>query len=464
MADLYEKLKRFQKNTDSGLAKPADALSPSKPTVPEAPLSSEKKALAEALLHIPGVQRARELLQMTQRRDEEKKRFLLDLEVQESRNEQGSFGLREISYPLDTLPCDPGDIAGEQIFGLCRDARMTAVDCSGLLFLDTETTGLAGGTGTYPFLVGAGFFTQDDFTVRQFFMRDFDDEPAMLVEIQRLLERYPIIVSYNGKAFDAPLLQSRFLLNRIRLSLTDLPHWDLLYAARRFWREMLPNCRLSTVEAEIFGHRRDEDVPSEMIPYIYFDFLRGLRMERMRPVLAHNAEDIRSLALIAARVCRMLREPDRECRHAMELVGLGNFYANQGEFTQATALYEIALQRPEIALDHRYLVHRRISLLYKRQGLFQHAAQVWKCMVEEHEDCFAYIELAKFWEHRERRFEEALRITEEVLSRVQRGQAHISSDWQSDRHLLQELTHRRARLLRRLGRGEEDFPAGVCTS
>src|SRR5207302_806542 len=160
-------------------------------------------------------------------------------------------------------------------------ARVPRVEDDGLaaerpLFLDTETTGLAGGPGTYAFLVGAGWIEGDAFVVTQHFMRDLDEEPALLAALAPLLERAGGVVTFNGSGFDLPLLETRFVLARRRWPAT-LPHLDLLRPSRRVWTGCLDDCRLGTLERDVLGLSREEDVPGAVIPSLYFDWLRRRR-------------------------------------------------------------------------------------------------------------------------------------------------------------------------------------------
>jgi uncharacterized protein YprB with RNaseH-like and TPR domain len=446
MADVYERLKRFQQNNSGSVTGSAPPELPSAQTPASAHSPASK---IEKLSHLPGVVRGRDLLGAAQKREEKKHHFLNSIGVMESANETGTYGVKDVVYPVDQMSCCAEEISGMEMYRQCHDERMAGLDGSRLLFIDTETTGLAGGTGTVPFMIGVGYFENQSFVVRQFFMRDYDDEPAILQEVHELLQRFDGVCTYNGKCFDVPLLHSRFLLNRQRTRIADLPHFDLLYSARRFWRELLPNCQLSTVEASIFGHRRVQDVPSEMIPYIYFDYLRGIRMSRIKPVFAHNAEDIRTLAMIAARACRMMRNPLQECQHAHELIGMARYCLAEEDEEQAAEFLYQAMQSRELEPALEFSVCKQLSMIHKRCGEYAKAVPLWQRMIERHADCFPFIELAKYFEHRERQFEQALHFTEQVLEGLQNGM--IPSKGMNLNMILQELNHRRRRLLQKMG-------------
>ncbi len=179
-----------------------------------------------------------------------------------------------------------------------------AVSPGGLLFFDTETTGLSGGAGTMIFLFGAGWSDGQDFVVEQLFLSDFPGEPEFLLAIKRLLPADRALVSYNGRSFDAHLLRTRFLLNRI-----DDESWlhvDLLYHARRLWKSISQDCSLRGIESAILGLDRGEDVPGMEIPGIWYDFLRTGRPGKLPAVFDHNLTDITSLARIYGTLGRLL--------------------------------------------------------------------------------------------------------------------------------------------------------------
>src|SRR5687767_7857803 len=166
-----------------------------------------------------------------------------------------------------------------------------------LLFVDVETTGLAGGTGTYAFLVGVGELSGERFPVTRYFMRDLDEEPALLAALAPRFEAASGFVTFNGSGFDLPLLETRFVLARRRWPIT-LPHVDLLRPARRVWTACMPDCRLATLERDVLGLVREDDVYGSLIPALYFDFLRSRRAGPLARVFAHNRDDILSLAVL----------------------------------------------------------------------------------------------------------------------------------------------------------------------
>ena len=174
------------------------------------------------------------------------------------------------------------------------------------LFLDTETTGLAGGTGTMAFLIGLGWFEEGHFHVRQILARDFSEEAAALAYLQEIAEGKKFLVTFNGKAFDINLLSSRFILNRMQSDLASLPHLDLLHPSRRILGHRLENCRLVTLEADILGIQREGDIPGWEIPQRYFDWLRRRDPLLLVDIFEHNRLDVISMAVLTAHLVEIM--------------------------------------------------------------------------------------------------------------------------------------------------------------
>ena len=193
---------------------------------------------------------------------------------------QGQVGLQ-----ISTKPQTIAEWAGNQ--------QIADDDPESLVFLDTETSGLAGGTGTFAFLVGVGRYTPGGFHLAQFFMRDPIEEPALLLALEEFLAPCRTVVSFNGKAFDVPLLDTRYILQGWKSPFKDFSHIDLLHLARRLWRDRLPSRTLANLEVQILhANRTDEEIPGWMIPQIYFDYLRDGDARPLLRVFYHNAMDV----------------------------------------------------------------------------------------------------------------------------------------------------------------------------
>lgn len=212
------------------------------------------------------------------------------------------------------------------------------------VFLDTETSGVSGGSGAFAFLVGTGHATPQGFAVRQFFMREHGEEPSMLHALAQHLQAFRVVVTYNGKAFDLPLLETRYRLARQRVPFAHLAHVDLLHSARRLWRLALDSCRLVELEARILGYEREGDPGGAAIPRLYLEFLHTGNFRPLVPVFSHNAFDILSLACLTAIVPAAFRDPSR-LTHPAEMVALARYFQREGRLEEALTLIDGALRR-----------------------------------------------------------------------------------------------------------------------
>lgn len=269
-----------------------------------------------------------------------------------------------------------------------------------LLFFDTETTGLSGGAGTFAFLVGLGWLEAGALRVEQLFLRDFPGEPDFLDLLAERLERHRLLVSFNGRAFDAHVLRNRFLLNHRRLELEA--HSDLLYWARRLWRRTLGDCSLGNLEREILGVQRLADVPGFEVPGIYLEFLRTGEPGRLPLVVEHNLQDVLSLVRLFDVVDRLLAGEAPGAPLRADSTALGRVLLEKGQ-ARGLELLEAAFRR-----ERDEAAGRLLGLHYKRQGMWEQAAEVWMRILEERRSLFAVVELAKYLEHRRRRHGEAL--------------------------------------------------------
>ena len=214
-------------------------------------------------------------------------------------------------------------------------------------FVDTETTGLAGGTGTCAFLIGVGSIGRDGFRVRQFFMRDYGEEASQLDALERHLKRFRVMITYNGKSFDQPLLETRFRMNRARPPFARMEHLDLLHGARRLWKLRFESCRLVDLENQILGFERAGDIPGALIPYVYFEYLRSRQAARLLAVFEHNALDILTLACLTGIVPHAFKDPENvQLRHGSEMAGLARWLQAAGELEGARTLLRRQSRHP----------------------------------------------------------------------------------------------------------------------
>lgn len=319
----------------------------------------------------------------------------------------------------------------------------TVPETSSVVYLDTETTGLAGGTGTCAFLIGIGSADGSGFRVRQFFLRDFTEEKAVLSALAMALEPYDLLVTFNGKTFDIPLLETRYTLARLRSPFTRMVHLDLLHPARRLWKLRLESCQLKNLERELLGIARNGDVPGSEIPQIYFDYLRTRSAKGLQPVFFHNALDIVTLAGLAVEVGHMIANAgdDIDC-DGRDLFSLSRILgrAGEGELAQSTCRRALASGLPE-SVEPQALWH--LAIQNKRERHYEEAVGLWMKIVglRSRYVLDAYQELSIYYEYRARNTAKALEFTEAAFRYFQENSS--SQSW------LERFTHRRERLLRK---------------
>lgn len=304
----------------------------------------------------------------------------------------------------------------ETVAAWARDERIAETPAPGFAFLDTETTGLATGSGTYAFLVGVGRFEAGGFHLAQYFLRDPGEEPALLSALEEFLAPVQTLVTFNGKAFDVPLLSARYITNAAPDPVRDLAQLDILHLARRIWRERLPSRTLTYLEEHILGERRtEEDVPGWMIPGLYMDYIHSGDARPLKGVFYHNAMDILSMASLANRLGVMLSRPlAGSVEHNEDLAAVGALYEDLGFIEQAADVMQTALDR-DLSDDLHQRLLKRLSLLHRRRGDYDAALSLWYQAAADRR-IYAHEELAKHYEHRTRDLQEALRWTQAALA------------------------------------------------
>jgi hypothetical protein len=292
-------------------------------------------------------------------------------------------------------------------------------DCSQWLFLDTETTGLAGGTGTYAFLVGLAWWEEDGFVVEQHFMRDHGDEASLLCDIGEHLARRRVLVTFNGKSFDWPLLQTRFQISRAAKVTAPTAHLDLLYPARQLWRLSLKSVALAQLEQRVLQLDRGQDVPSEMIPQRYFNFLRGSPPEPVAEIFYHNRMDLCGLALLSLHINEMLSDPEKRSCSAGELFGISRMLQRRGEDHRAGRTYQRALDcgLPKAA---ERAAQKELAFLAKREQDYELSNALWEKLLDDSAGGLkAYEQLAIYYEHHAGFPQKAAEISREALMKLQ---------------------------------------------
>jgi hypothetical protein len=337
-----------------------------------------------------------------------------------------------------------------------RHGRVSVADClppwarfellggtsGNMLFLDLETTGLAGGAGTYAFLVGCGWFDGGTFRLRQFFLSDFAAERALLEAVSELAGDLTCIVTYNGKTFDLPLLETRFSLQRMPTPFAEIAHVDMLHPARRMWRQEEVECRLTYLEQSLCGHERKSDVPGFEIPSRYFRYVRSGDARPLQAVFEHNRVDIVSLAMLTARAAQLLEDGPAAAITGREAFGLGRLYERAGLMDDALASYRRASGAAVGIIRVEAL--RATAIMLRRLRRYEEAAAAWRDLLAAPECSPAYAReaseaLAVHHEHRERDLAAARDFALQSLS------MHGTPARQ------QAARHRLARLDRKLG-------------
>ncbi len=352
--------------------------------------------------------------------------------------------------------------AGATLAALARDEGLSGLTLDRACFLDTETTGLAGGTGTHVFLVGLGAFEGDFFRVEQFFMEDYDREPALLSALEERLQAFEAVVTFNGKAFDLPLIETRFILSRRRPPLRERPHLDLLAASRRLWGLRLESCRLAALEEAVLGESRVGDVPGWLVPQHYFAYLRTQDAWYLRPVFEHNRLDVLSLLALTGQAARrfesfLTRPPGEDDLDPLDLLALARLYRSVGFLEPAVRCYEACLGAgPAEEIDR---VGLELIRLLRRLRRTHEAMAVATRLADGHPPrVWALVELSKDLEHRLRDYDRALAVVDRALglltevpgSALPGGPARPSARPPvREDSLLPALEWRRDRLLRR---------------
>jgi hypothetical protein len=366
----------------------------------------------------------------------------------------GPAWVRTVRYRLDERPefVEFCTTEPQVLVALGRDASLAKLDLSRAAFVDTETTGLSLGAGTYTFLIGIGTCEPEEFVVRQFFMRNPGEEHAQLHLVEEALGNCTGIVSFKGRAFDLPLIQSRFILARMPFPLAGAPHLDLLPPARRIWRAHHGSCSLGNLERNVLGYwRTAEDVPGWMIPDIYRDYYRtGIAGDLLARVFYHNLEDITSMAALGARMAGVLRPSFPSTReqqlHELEWLSLARYYEELSWDEAGIAAYRAALDG-SLANPDRLHALRGLSYLYKRTERRAEAVALWEEWIGSvsGDEITPYVELAKHHEWH---------TGDLAAARGWAGWAlQIAERWSDDRAREEarvQLRHRLSRLERKL--------------
>jgi uncharacterized protein YprB with RNaseH-like and TPR domain len=322
----------------------------------------------------------------------------------------------------EAIGCNPpdGSVNQSTLRLLSPGASDDVADPQRWLFLDTETTGLMGGTGTYPFMVGIAWWDAGGLEVEQFFMRDLSEEHALLVTLAERLAERPVLVTFNGKSFDWPLLETRYRMTRTIRPPVLRAHLDFLHPARNLWRIRLGSVRLAELEKHVLGWNRGADLISEMIPQFYFDYLRGGSPGPLVQIFLHNQMDLRGLAGLASRILAILTEPETGGKDGLELYGVSRICERRGDMARAKKHYaqSLAAQLPP---ETDRAARRSLARLAKRERDFPLALDLWKSVLgNSREGLEACVQLAIYYEHEAGEPQRAAALVREALAALRR--------------------------------------------
>jgi uncharacterized protein YprB with RNaseH-like and TPR domain len=348
-------------------------------------------------------------------------KFADQLGGREETNSSGSFLLIETFYPID-------HIHGKIPLSSCNSQVSSLLNLSGsgthpfcfdsFLFLDTETTGLAGGTGTYAFLIGTGRFEKDRFVVRQYLMRDYHEELAMLESFTELLSSSKLLVTFNGKSFDWPLIQTRFTLARMDIpGPEEMPHLDLLHLARRMWKNRFDHFNLSYLEERLLRIYRENDIPGYLIPQRYFDFLRTQRGDLLKDILKHNASDILSLVGLLSILQKKTEQKPQEIDCPFEAEAMARLCLKKQQKNEALQYLSQAHVLSN-GKEQKIRTLHQMGYCYKSLGQFRLAESTWLDLLDIQEDYLACEELAKLYEHKFKDLHAALKYARRGLAQA----------------------------------------------
>ena len=343
-----------------------------------------------------------------------------------------------------------------------RKTRAALEDPEKWLFLDTETTGLAGGTGTYAFLIGLAWWDAGGLQIEQFFMRDFTEEYSVLHELSARAAERPVLVTFNGKSFDWPLLENRFTMTRSIAVPKLAAHLDLLHPARALWKLRLGSVRLVELERRVLdaprlGWHRENDVASALIPQFYFDYLRGGPVEPLAGVVRHNQMDLRGLAALFGKINELLSGTPSTASEieSLDLFGLSRFLQRRGDCDRAHSACAQALAIG-LPAEFRPKARRELALMAKRRGEHARAAEIWLDIVADpHDGVYACEQLAIYYERTVKDSCRAMEFAQLALAKLRRQRSTAHDPYLAVRcaRLEQKFLHRLDRLQQRIDPG-----------
>lgn len=330
---------------------------------------------------------------------------------------------------------------------LCEWAQannLAESDISDFVFLDTETTGLSGGTGTIPFMIGTGRFIDDQFMLEQFFLRNPSEEKAQLAALNKFVNGGKAIVSYNGKSFDLPIINTRYIINQINNPFDEMAHIDLLHITRRVWKRRLKQCNLGNIEKEILGfYRNNEDIPGYLVPEFYRNYVINGDASQIANIFYHNEIDVVSLSALFTILAAILEDPTPEnLSHVEDIYSIGRLMESLNREVIAEELYasDCFLSSSEEDLTLSLLSRARI---HKRNRNYPEAIPLWH-QAFSLGSSEAGLELAKYYEHNAKDYQQAIVITTQLLKQTKSRTLN-----EVEQNFVSQLDHRLNRLLKK---------------
>jgi len=339
------------------------------------------------------------------------------------------FTCKEYNYPLYSKfgkveLSDWHQVTSQQLGVIFRDEVCESLSPEKVLFFDTETTGLAGGTGTIPFMLGFGFFTESDFRVKIYILNDLGQEDAFLEEIDRFLETHDFsaTITYNGKSFDFPLMETRYILQRKRFPLLKLPHFDFLFSARTIWKHTYESRKLGYLGDVLLGLSREEDIIASQIPAIYFNYLRTQSFSLMEKIVYHNSLDLVGLAALILLAVYYLQDVSA-MQDEGEILGTAKLFEKYGELDKALRLYDVLVEsatRQEIVNE----AVKSLAVIKKKKKLYDEALEWWHLLSQSgSSNHLAARELSVHFEHREKNYLKAFEYSQKALDSISMTEA-----------------------------------------
>jgi hypothetical protein len=366
---------------------------------PQAPTSAPKKEFWGETIALEKIVRGEEI-------ENKHGRFFLASDIMPGNCRHGR---RNICEALNLDMHAAGVLAGDNTLSNCR--------CEEGLFLDTETTGLSGGTGTMAFLIGLGWFEDGAFHIRQIFARDFSEERAALFYLTEIAAQKNFLVTFNGKAFDVNLLSTRFIMNRLKSDLVNLPHLDLLHPSRRILGHRLENSRLGTLEVEVLGVFREGDIPGWEIPQRYFDWLKQRDGRLLEAIFEHNKLDVISMATLTAHLTEILcAKRELQSSHADDYLAAARLLFKRRDTERAGKILDVFGEN-QAGDELSAISKKELASLCKRTGRWNEATQIWQELLEIAPTDFSSVsEMAKWLEHHAHDYHAAKMLVENALS------------------------------------------------